>query len=139
MIIKGKIKKSRLAALDFFADSLLTKQLSKHIIVNVIFRRSLDVLGITTVDDYNLSGKPREFIIDINLNQTEEEILRTLAHEMVHVKQYAKGQLDDEGRHWCGEKLYNELQYHEQPWEIEAHDIGDILLMEYMERCNGRK
>jgi len=29
------------------------------------------------------------------------------------------------------------LQYHEQPWEIEAHDVSDILLMEYMEKCNG--
>ena len=45
---------------------------------------------------------------------------------MVHVKQYAKGELKDFIRvnriKWMG-KIYDEskLDYWEQPWEIEAH------------------
>ena len=134
MVIKGKLSKSRMAALAFFADELLTKQVQRHIIITVILRRKMSCLGLTSVEDYNASGKPREFILDINKNQTEEEILRTIAHEMVHVKQYVYGELNEEATHWCGTKLARDLAYHEQPWEIEAHDVGDILLDEYMEK-----
>lgn len=136
MIVKGKITKLRMAAMDYFADILLTKQMSRHIIVTVTFRKKMDHLGLTEVDDYNHSGKPREFLIDVDLNQTEKEIIRTLAHEMVHVKQYAYGELNEEGTNWCGTYLPRDLAYHEQPWEIEAHDISDLLLEQFMENYN---
>ena len=93
-------------------------------------------LGLTSVEDYNASYKPREFILDIKSTQTEDEIIRTLAHEMVHVKQYVYGGLDEEGMKWCGKNLTRDLPYHEQPWEIEAHDVGDILFVDYMEKHN---
>lgn len=134
MLIKGKISKSRMAALAFFADELLTTQVQRHIILTVSMKRKMSCLGLTSVEDYNLSGKPREFVIDINSKQTEEEIIRTLAHEMVHVKQYVYGELNEEGTKWCGESLARDLEYHEQPWEIEAHDVGDILFNDYMEK-----
>jgi hypothetical protein len=133
MIVKGKLSKLQLSALDYFADALLTKQLKKHIIVHVRFRKNMDVLGLVEIDDYNLSGKPREFIIEINRNQSEDEILRTLAHEMCHVRQYCYGDLNEEGNRWCGEKMARDLEYHEQPWEIEAETIGDIIYNDFME------
>ena len=136
MVLKGKLSKSRMAALVFFADELLTKQIQRHIILTVKLSRKLPHLGLTSVEDYNVSGKPREFIIDIKSTQTEDEIIRTLAHEMVHVKQYVYGELDEEGMKWCGKRLTRDLPYHEQPWEIEAHDVGDILFVDYMEKHN---
>ena len=134
MIVKGKLSKSQLSAIDFFADALLTKQLKKHIIIHVKFRKKMDVLGLTEVDAYNSAGKPREFILDINRNQSEEEIIHTLAHEMVHVRQYAYGELNEEATQWCGQQCARDLEYHEQPWEIEAHDVGDIIFNDYMEK-----
>lgn len=131
MIITGKLSKSRTLALNFFADSLLTKQLSKHIIVTVKMSKKYDNLGLTCVEDYNASGKPREFILEIKSDQTEVEILRTLAHEMVHVRQYATGQLNEYMTVWNGKKVPANLSYAEQPWEIEAFSVGDILCMEY--------
>ena len=136
MLIKGKISKSRMAALAFFADRLLTKQMQRHIMIEVVFRKKMKHLGLTSVEDYNLSYKPRDFLLDINANQSEMEIIRTIAHEMVHVKQYVYGELNEEATYWCGEKLARDLAYHEQPWEIEAHDVGDILLDEYTENFN---
>ena len=136
MIVKGKLTPFRLAALDYFADILLTNQMRRHIIVTVTFRKKMDHLGLTTVEDYNLSGKPREFVLDIYRNQIEEEIIRTLAHEMVHVKQYAYGELNEEATYWCGQTLPRGLKYHEQPWEIEAHDVGDILVEQFVEKYN---
>lgn len=138
MIITGKVSKSQLAAIDFFADALLTKQLKKHIIIHVKFRKTMNCLGLTGVEDYNSSGKPREFIVEINRDQSQEEIIKTIAHEMIHVRQYAMGQLNEQGTQWCGKKLKRELEYHKQPWEIEAHDVSDILYEEYKEKMNGR-
>ncbi len=136
MIVKGKLNKSQLLALDFFADALLTKQLKKHIIIHVKFRKKMDFLGLTEVEDYNASGKPREFILDINRNQSDNEILRTIAHEMCHVRQYAYGELNEEATQWCGQKMARDLAYHEQPWEIEANSVGDIIYNDYMEKHN---
>lgn len=133
MIVKGKLTRQQLLALDFFADALLTNQLKRHIIIHVRFRKNLDVLGLVEVDDYNASGKPREFIVEVNRNQSAEEIIHTLAHEMVHIRQYAYGELNEEATQWCGEQYARDLAYHEQPWEIEAHDIGDIIFNDYME------
>lgn len=138
MIVKGKVSKSHLSAMNYFADSLLTKQLQKHIIIHVKFRKTMDVLGLVEIEDYNLSGKPREFILEINRNQSDIEILRTLAHEMVHVRQYAYCELNEEGTQWCGQKMARDLEYHEQPWEIEANDVGDIIFYSYMENQNDK-
>lgn len=138
MIVKGKVSKSHLSAMNYFADSLLTKQLKKHIIIHVKFRKTMDVLGLVEIEDYNLSGKPREFILEINRNQSDIEILRTLAHEMVHVRQYAYCELNEEGTQWCGQKMARDLEYHEQPWEIEANDVGDIIFYSYMENQNDK-
>lgn len=75
------------------------------------------------------SVHPRRFKIVINTSLGPKRLLESLAHEMVHVKQYAKGELKDYvySKHvkWCGVKmLYDEEdddQYFESPWEIEAY------------------
>ena len=132
MIVRGKLTQSRLQAIGFFADKLLTKQLNRHIIVNVVFRKNLDHLGLTYVDDYNLSGKLREFTLEIYRKQTEEEILKTLAHELVHVRQYSIGDLNEEATLWQGRLMESNLAYDNQPWEIEANELADTLYEEYI-------
>jgi len=132
MIVKGKISKSRLEALGYFADKLLTKQLSKYIIVKVVLRKRMNYLGLTLVEDYNKSGKPREFVLEVYKNQEEIEIIKTLAHEMVHVRQYARGELNEEATLWQGRSMARDLEYNEQPWEIEAHDLTEILYENYV-------
>ncbi len=136
MIVKGKLNRQQLLALDFFADALLTNQLKRHIIVHVRFRKSMDFLGLTDVEDYNKSGKPREFLLEICRGQSDKEIIHTLAHEMVHVKQYAYGELNEQATYWCGKFFSSNLNYHEQPWEIEAHDVSDLLMLQYTEKYN---
>ncbi len=132
MIVRGKLTQSRLQAIGFFADKLLTKQLNRHIIVNVVFRKNLSYLGLTYVDDYNSSGKLREFTLEIYRDQIEEEILKTLAHELVHVRQYAVGDLNEEATLWQGRLMEVNLAYENQPWEIEADELADTLYEEYI-------
>jgi len=46
----------------------------------------------------------------------------TIAHEMVHAKQWIMGELSTKGgfMRWNGKKVSSKLAYHETPWEREA-------------------
>ena len=64
----------------------------------------------------------RTFEIEIDRNQTLRPLLETVAHEMVHVKQFARRELHPSTDTWYG-KTYNpkKVSYWDLPWEIEAH------------------
>jgi hypothetical protein len=126
MIVTGKVSKSRLTAINYFANCLFTKQLAKHIIVHFHFSKKLECLGLTTIEGFNSKNKPREFIIDINSNQSEEEILKTISHELVHVSQFATGRLNENMSIWEGNSMPEDIHYSEQPWELEAYFLGDL-------------
>ena len=69
--------------------------------------------------------RPRAFTITLNKKLNKEELLLVLAHEMVHVKQWVRGELKDTN---CGKQLwknkdYTNTNYDNQPWEIEAHEL----------------
>jgi hypothetical protein len=66
-----------------------------------------------------------EVIITIAKRLSTVEIVRTLFHEMAHVKQHADGRLES-GYKWCG-KVY-EADYDKLPWEIEAFDIEEKMV-----------
>ena len=69
----------------------------------------------------------RTFEIEIDRNMRLRRLLETVAHEMVHVKQYARRELNPTTEAWMG-KTYNpkKISYWDLPWEIEAHgrEIG---------------
>ena len=69
----------------------------------------------------------RTFEIELDKTQSMRNLLETLAHEMVHVKQYARRELNPKVDCWMG-KTYNpkKVSYWDLPWEIEAHgrEIG---------------
>jgi hypothetical protein len=70
----------------------------------------------------------RELTIIVDGGLDENELIQCLAHEMVHAKQIAKGQLqlDNKQRQtWLGQRVSKE--YHERPWEQEAFSRERIL------------
>ena len=66
---------------------------------------------------------PRYLVMIIDSKLDYERLLVTLSHEMVHVKQYAKGQVTAsrscKTQYWMGKKVRKD--YYDQPWEIEAY------------------
>jgi|TARA_B110000977_G_scaffold199020_1_gene285264 hypothetical protein len=64
----------------------------------------------------------REFELEIDKTQSLRKLLETVAHEMVHVKQFARREMHPEKDEWYG-KTYNpkKVSYWDLPWEIEAH------------------
>lgn len=132
MILSGKISNKHEKAITYFTDCLFTPQKLRHLHINVVYRKKMDCQGLVIIEDYNSKGKPIEFTIEVQ-KDSEEEMLKTLAHELVHVSQYSKGELNEEMTVWRGRKVSSEIPYCEQPWELEAEEIG-ICLYESMEK-----
>ena len=109
-------------ASQFYAEQLFPKQLLRHIVVSIKFNKHLDAFGYTSVEKRNSKGKAREFLIELHPYITGKEILKTLAHEFVHVKQYVYEELNEEQTQWQGKPFDSDaVDYYELPWEIEAY------------------
>lgn len=109
-------------ASQFYAEQLFHKQLLRHIVVTIKFNKHLDAFGYTSVEKRNSKGKAREFLIELHPYITGKEILKTLAHEFVHVKQYVYEELNEEQTQWQGKPFDSDaVDYYELPWEIEAY------------------
>lgn len=76
---------------------------------------------------FKLGPKSIGMVIDTALNV--ETLVLTVAHEMVHVKQYAKGQIihakKSKARYWMGRPI--KTDYFNSPWELEAFSRERIL------------
>lgn len=132
MKITGKISKKHKTAIKFFADNLLSKQMQRYVFVHILFVKNFEFLGLTHAWGYNSKDAPREFTIEIYKEQNEEELLMTLAHEMIHVKQYAYKELNEEMTKWKGKMVCSRsISYDDHPWEIEAETRAKELCNEY--------
>jgi len=66
--------------------------------------------------------------------QTPIEIASTLAHELTHVRQYVRGELNAEMTRWKGQKVPFgprggvKIPYDQQPWEVEAYALEKELV-----------
>ena len=81
---------------------------------------------------------PKEFTIRADASQPLRRVLETIAHEMVHVKQYAKDELHEytmkKGHRYKGEFFPDNLDYWDEPWEIEAHGREVGLFVRWAEK-----
>lgn len=60
----------------------------------------------------------------------------TLSHEMVHVRQLAKGMLrylPNENKMWMGRRYNKKTKYLDQPWELDAFARQEIVLRRAIE------
>lgn len=104
--------------------------------------------------DWNIEVDPHWFTIGLDRAMSKKEALLALAHEMVHLKQYARGEMKDLYRpvrmvRFHGEKyLHEEMDYWEQPWEIEAYGREKGLYYKFLNylrdgepeiKCRGTK
>ena len=79
----------------------------------------------------------RQFEIEVDRSLPMRKLLETVAHEMVHVKQYARRELHPATDKWMG-KTYNpkKVSYWDLPWEIEAHGREVGLFVRWCEKNN---
>ena len=111
-------------ASQFYAEQLFHKQLLRHIVVTIKFNKHLDAFGYTSVEKRNSKGKAREFLIELHPYISGVEILKTLAHEFVHVKQYVEEELNEEQTEWNGQAIDSDaVDYYSLPWEVQAFGL----------------
>jgi hypothetical protein len=120
------------------AYRLMSERLLENIEIVVYFRQGMikktGFAGLCGC--YGPDYRGRDFEIEIACGMSLTETLETALHEMVHVKQYAKGELYDSNRypdkvHWKG-RLKKFSNKPGQPWEVEAYAGGKRLLKRWI-------
>jgi hypothetical protein len=140
--IKGNAKKLKnpliKEALEFFSKKLL-KRIDRNVIIVVKLKKDLykktGNFGHATYTDDDARNH-REFEIEVDAGLGPVFFMRTLAHEMVHIKQYARKELVDvrygNYQKWNGFLINDHMvDYFDLPWEREAHIMEKQLYEEW--------
>ena len=145
--VKGSNKAVRRlieSAAWFYAEKLMGKRLIESLEITINLKKNLlskegfEGTAIWEDDGY----RPREFTIELDTTVKIRNLLITLAHEMVHVKQWAKNEMYEYMNvagmvRFKGEKVHMEItDYWDYPWEIEAYgkQLGlFVRFCEYMD------
>jgi len=61
---------------------------------------------------------------------THDEMMLNLAHELVHAKQFLRGELHPSLQTWCRED-FSKTPYTETPWEKEAYLLEEEILTKH--------
>ena len=105
----------------------------KTLDISVIFKKipeKENTIGTCLMLDNN-----RNFEIEIQKGLSFDEIVKTLCHEMVHVKQYARNEMTDS--YWKGQMRWRNrfidknTRYSKLPWEREAYRKQNTLAKSY--------
>lgn len=130
IVVTGSGKRVRQQVRDFAdysARSLMPKiknlWIEIDLIPNLLEKEGL--YGECYPDDDETPSRPREFVIRLDSRVSRRRMLITLAHEMVHVKQYARAELYHGTRkpqfRWQGQWFKESTDYWDSPWEVEAY------------------
>jgi len=141
-------------AAQFFGKILLHGKTYKDIVLDIDIHKKYDIYGDCMDDDGG--RRPRFFTINLKQNDPDDrdyDPVKTLAHEMVHLKQFATGELRGgfmvpargnsrmltskwHGKLWIpGTK---DDKYFDSPWEIEAYGREVGLYYRWIDHIEGR-
>lgn len=133
-------------AAHLFANLLMDPRTVRRLNIDIEHTPNNEVQGECVDEDGNRN--PRWFTISIRGSKGDDDIIQTLAHEMVHVKQYAKNELKygmlvptrggfKSTSKWMGEiwkPKGKEDHYYDAPWEIEAYGREVGLYAKWLNR-----
>jgi len=150
--IDDKLRVALYAMTEFAMAKLVpSKRLRDNVSINIHLKHH-DEGGEAMLSENANKYRPRDFKVIIDHHQAEVDnydrtrtetewghtILTTLAHELVHVKQYLVGDLTwrDKGMLWKGEIFAPEYltDHLEAPYEIEAYGREKGLLVSFLMR-----
>ena len=106
-------------------------------------RHKIDEIEIESWDAEDLQhdgdcydADDRSFIIRVNKELSEQDLLTTIFHEFVHIKQHIKKEFGGDVFAISNE----EVAYMDRPYEIEAFKLETIMYKEYFNQrlANGR-
>ena len=135
--ITGRIQKKK--AVETFIFNAL-----KHLMPRLQRNVDIDVRIVTQCDNENYAlcwGDKNSAEIELargsgDIKFTLDEMVLNLAHELVHAKQFIKGELHPTLNKWKSLDYYD-VAYSRQPWEKEAYLLEDKLKRKYW-NTNGK-
>ena len=99
--------------------------------IYIVLKKLRGVDGYCSMED----DTRRMFTIEIHKNLKLRQLIMTLIHEMVHVKQFARNEMDDfrvNGRYrWKSGSVPRNVTYYDMPWEKEALRLQEKLTDEF--------
>lgn len=128
--VRGPNKKVSVKEIKFatqwMSGLIMSDRLRDSLVITVCNYCERGIKGSCEISDYDENPLPRQFLVYIDGRMGRRSQLQTLAHELVHVKQWARGQMRDYKYHthtrW-NKSLVNSdsIDYYDLPWEIEAY------------------
>ena len=145
-----EFKMALYAMVEFTMARLVeSKRLRNNLSIDVHFRHH-SAEGEAMIDHDTNPYRPRHFRVVIDHHRLEvdnygrkrdvtewaHEVLKTLAHELVHVKQYVMGELSMRREGLCYRGVHYDVktltEYFELPYEIEAYGREKGLLIAFL-------
>jgi len=127
-----------ISATKFISKELMSFKKLSRLKIKINVRKT--TLGTRTLGRVTHDSKffaQKEFVIELNDNQSTSEMITTLAHELVHIKQGVSKEVvykfdKDVNKlfvSWKGKDLgeVGQVPYRERPYEIEAFSKEQIL------------
>lgn len=126
-------------AVFFYTKKLLGAAMAKKIVVDIVIDKELlkNFEMYANIAPIDPEPRPKYYELEIDAKLSKKQFLVSLAHEIIHLKQFAKNQMKDletkKMTRWMGDYYVEEnIDYWRRPWEIEAHKGEKILYEEYV-------
>lgn len=95
----------------------------RNIEIEVKFSKMTDdAVGYCMMLDNN-----REYQLEISRDLNIKELVMTICHEMVHVKQYVRNEMKEGQMVWKKKPVASDTKYYDLPWEKEAYAMQASL------------
>ena len=112
----------------WYVEKLMGKRLMSGLEIHIHLRKNLinkEGCEGTAIWEGDYCDRPREFKIELDVSYSIRDALITLAHEIVHIKQWAKGEMYEylkSGLIRFHKTKFDadNINYWDYPWEIEA-------------------
>ena len=98
---------------------------------------SMEDSGMCSVSDDESNTSPKCFDMDISGKMSIKRTLITLAHEMVHLRQFRDNELmlGFTKSRFRGKTYSIDHDYDDQPWEKEAYELENVLYEKFVKEC----
>ena len=142
-ITGGNARKRKLVkqAARWMLGYTLGTRLANNIILNITLEEGLrDTRFYGSVVWEDANHRPREYDMELCNYLKDRMLYRVLAHEIVHIRQYATGDLKDlvtqaDYCKWKNKMILTEgrgkVNYFDLPWEIEARRDQEVILSDW--------
>lgn len=127
-----RTKKFIEALMPSMISQLKLENTTKVVVIRVANECGAENNGITVNLGVNLG-----YMVVIKPTRNLKDLGVTLAHEMVHVKQLAKGTLKTRksgSSIWAGKRIPKNTPYLSTPWEVEAFSKQELILRRALEQ-----